>query len=217
MKTIFYLFIILCITTVTAFGQEYAPIPDSAVRDYNVRRSFWTMDYVITVPTGDQEAFIARTSFRGISVTGAGFINDNIAIGGSFGWYGQYAEFNRSTYELLIAPGAITGRKYDYLYALPLMAHASYFFLPEATVEPFVSLGLGVQYSELETQIGSLAVRDEAWDFTFSPEAGIYVPLGLSATWGFTAKVKYNFITYETSRISNLQNWGFHLGVGFLY
>ncbi len=220
MKTLLYSILFSLLPLAMAHAQvddAYVGIQNSHNASNAGRATFWSADYVITVPTGDQAGFISLPSYRGFSVAGGGFITDQLLVGGSIGWTGSYAEYGRRTYELEGIAGAITGRRYDYLYALPVLATVHYFFLPDASVEPFVGLGLGAQYTNLETQIGSLSVSDNAWDFSLNPEAGIYIPMGLGATWGFTAKVRYNQVFYKERDFSNLQNWGFHIGVGFLY
>lgn len=180
------------------------------------RQAIWSVDYQMGLTTGEARDFVSKYGTRGFSVSGEAFMTDKITLGGSIGWNGFYEKFPRRTYH--IGEGSdITGVKSNSIYTLPIMVTGGYYFLPDAFIQPYAKLGVGVVYAETRTDIGYVYVADEEWRFGITPEVGVYVPFGIDSNVGLIAKAKWNVVFYNAHDISTLSYFNFNIGLGFTF
>jgi outer membrane protein len=173
-------------------------------------QNVWTLNYEIGLPVGEMSDFISKTSFRGFSVNGNSYINDNISLGGTFQWNTFYEKYPRDTYEL--PDGAVTSTVWAKMYVIPLIFNTRYNFMPNGTFQPYAGLGLGAYYIEQETQVGIYIDRPKNWRFGLQPELGLYYPFGMS-DFGIFARAAYNHVFYNVGDIKNLGYLSFSVGL----
>lgn len=174
-------------------------------------KTIWNFDYSMGFAVGDFRDFIDEASFRGFNFDGRSMINANFSVGGGIGWNVFNKSYSRSTYEF--NGGALTGKKWDYFFQMPLYINAHYYFTHSGPVQPRIGIATGGYYTEYEVQMGSFAVVDKQWKFGFTPELEIYVPF--SNSFGISVSGKYNYIFYNDNNINGLQN--FSLDIGFTF
>ncbi|MCK4746806.1 MAG: hypothetical protein KAT15_07225, partial [Bacteroidales bacterium] len=92
---------------------------NSQVVDY-----YSSVSYAISVPLGETADYISNTRFRGFSFEFGRFMTEDISIGFLFAWNVFNEEFPRDTYEFDNL--RLTGQKYHYINAFPLMASGRY-------------------------------------------------------------------------------------------
>ncbi len=174
-------------------------------------QAFWTVNYDIGVPLGDFSDFISKASFRGFSVNGNAYLTDNVTLGGTFHWSGYYEHFDRTTYPL--DDGAVTSEVWKKMYFAPITFNARYIIKPPGAVQPYVGLGMGAYFVEQSTQAGRYITNPKNWKFGLSPDAGVYIPFGIS-DWGLNIKATYNAIFYNVADINTLSYLYFSVGIG---
>jgi opacity protein-like surface antigen len=176
-------------------------------------QNVWTVNYDIGLPLGSMADYISKPSFRGFSINGNTYITDNISVGGTMHWNAYYEKYPRDTYEL--PEGAVTSTIWAKMYIMPLLANIRYNFMPEGTVRPYVGLGTGAYYIQQETQVGIYDENRNNWRFGLTPEAGLYVPFGLS-DFGLHARIGYNQVFYHVDPVgNNLGNLTISIGAAF--
>ena len=155
---------------------------------------------------------MGKSSFRGFSVNGNGYLTDNITLGGTFHWSGYYEHLNRDTYP--VENGDLTSEIWKKVYFAPLTFNARYMIKPEGPIRPYVGLGMGAYHVEQSIQAGSYQKTHKNWKFGLAPDAGVFIPFGVN-DWGLNIKATYNAIFYNVADINTLQNLSFSIGLGF--
>ncbi len=169
--------------------------------------SMFTVNWDVSFPTGDTKNYISNTSFRGASFEGMKFINDNVAIGGVFGWEVFKEKESNITWE---GNGVtVTGTQVRYLNMLPLLVVSRYYLKGLDEVAPYVGLGIGTYNSLQRTEIGLVAFVNNNWHLGFAPEAGIFIPMNFNMGMNLAAKYQY------AVKSNNSQYSYFTLTVGF--
>jgi outer membrane protein len=191
------------------------PSAPQALSNTFLNRGLFSIEYNVSFPVGDFNDFISTIGYRGWHFELKGVLNDNVAVGGSLGWYAFYEKLPRSTYNF--DGGAITTTIFNYYYSVPLQAVAHYYLMPDAFVQPFVGIGLGATYSEKRREIGFYVVEEKVWDFGVTPEVGAIIPFGLGAEWGAIIKGRYNLTTYKDNDVNNLMFFDLTVGLAFSY
>ena len=175
-------------------------------------QSTFSVQYAINFPMSNTKDYIEKTSFRGFGLDYRYNMTPNLAVGIGGGWYTFYEKKDYDTYT---APGdelSVSGIQYRYLNAMPLLLAGDYYFSPEEKFSPFVGLGIGITYVELNTQMGQFDVEIDTWQFNLAPEAGIRFGVG-PGVWGLlSARYNNNFETSELDAQSYLT-----LNVGLMY
>ena len=198
--------IIFAITYLGVFSQEddYINAPDG----------FFSLNFNPSFPTGTLKENINESSFRGFMFEGKKFINKNFALGGSLSWTGFYELKDRATY--YFDGGAITGNVANYYYNFPILVNASYYFLPENVIKPYVGFNAGTVYSKLEKYVGTIALSDISWQFHVAPELGVFIPFGKDALAGVQIAGKYNYITYQKYKYNGIQYFQLSVGLAWI-
>ncbi|UTW64142.1 outer membrane beta-barrel protein [bacterium SCSIO 12741] len=171
-----------------------------------------SVNYNIGIPLGDFGDFISPGSFRGGNLEVDYFLNEKFSVGGIIGWNGFYERKNNQTY--MFDGGAISGTRYNYFYALPIMLKAQYFFVDAGQILPYAGLGVGTVYTEHETYMGFIGFATEKWKFGLAPELGLHMGLGQSG-WAFKVAGRYNAIFYNENNLNTVDYLGVNLGFNY--
>ena len=106
-----------------------------------------TINYSISVPLGETADFVSNTSFRGVSFEFGRFINDDLSVGFLISWAVFNESLPKDTYELENNL-RLTGKKYNYINAFPLMAAGRYHFMPGAAFRPYAGVRIYIDTAE---------------------------------------------------------------------
>jgi hypothetical protein len=201
-----YIILVITLISFNTFSQddEYINAPDG----------FFSLNFNPSFPTGTLYENISESSFRGFMFEGKRFLNKNLAIGGSLSWTGFYELKDRQTYEF--DNGAITGNVANYYYNFPILLNASYYFIPESIIKPYVGINAGTVYNKLEKYVGTLYLSDITWQFHIAPELGVFVPFGKNAQAGIQIAGRYNYITYQKYKYNGIQYFQLSVGLAWL-
>ena len=212
MKKVLYILIIVFMFVINVNAQDNN-YQVNANKSYatNYPTMIWNFDYSMGFAVGDFGDFINEASFRGFFMDGRSMINEKVSIGGGMGWNIYDQSYDRATYEF--DSGALTGKRWNYMFQMPLFVNAHYYFSHSGAVQPRIGLNTGGYYTEYEVQMGTFAVTDKEWRFGFTPEVELFFPFG--GDWGMSISGKYNYIFYNDNNINGLQN--FSLDVGFTF
>jgi opacity protein-like surface antigen len=134
-------------------------------------QSNFSITYSIGFPSGDLKDFISKTSFRGIAVDYRYNFAPDKALGFNAGFNTFYEELPTDTYT--IDNFSLTGRQYRYSNNIPMLATATYYFVPHDFIKPYATLGIGTMYSRRNTDMNLYTFEQEAWNFTLQPEIGV--------------------------------------------
>ncbi len=183
----------------------------------NAQTSYWTFSWPISMGIGSTNEYIAKTSFRGISITGASFITDNISIGGEWSWE-VFDEIKRDLPPRSITAdgisGDISGTEYRYLNTIPIFVNSHYYMGKNGAFRPYAGLGIGTVYVDQRTDIGFTSIQSNTWRFGVQPEVGVFIPMGLSGV-GVSLKAKYRYAT-KSNEAEALTMFSLGIGFGFM-
>jgi len=174
-------------------------------------QSLWNITYDMSVPLGSTNDFISKTSFRGFGIDGRGFINQNVTLGGSWDWNVFYSwQENLTTTENNVT---VTGNNYNYGNYMPIMFNTHYYFGEDGGIRPYIGTGVGTIWKEERKDVGSFNVMlDNNWQFGFTPEVGIFIPVASSSLLFVRAKYVYGVKTSQVRATSYLS-----FGVGIAW
>lgn len=180
-------------------------------------QSYWTVNWDISKGTGDTGNYVEGFNFRGMSLDGRGFVNENITVGGFFSWNTLYDkisdqapfEFSGDGYT-----GNISGTQSNYLNIFPVLITGHYFFDTGGDIRPYFGIGLGSVYTEQRTDFGLNSFYADSWAFGAQPEIGVHVPFGLSGS-GINLALRYLYGS-SAGDLDSLSMFTFSVGFGFM-
>ena len=173
------------------------------------------INYGVGVPVGSFKDAISNTSYRGFGAELMYHINKSVAVGLETGSQDFYQKYPRQLYK------ADDGRDIsavlsNSIQAVPIMLKGQYNFLESKAVQPYVALAAGVNIIRFNQYAGEFS-NDAKTKFGFAarPEAGVYIPFGRYKRAGFSLGAGYNFMPFNYSGISNLNNISARVGIRF--
>lgn len=171
-------------------------------------------DYSVAQPFGSLKDYANKTSFRGWRAGLQYQLNDQLAIGLRTGFQDFYERVPRAVYP--DKGGDISAVQTRTLQVLPIQATAQYQLTkPDASVIPYVALGLGAANMQYDKYWGEFSDRSNRWAFMASPEFGINIPFGKGSPLLFNASVQYNYAPYKFEEISNVNMLQGNVGLRF--
>jgi len=143
----------------------------------NAQDNITTITYQPSVPLGDLQNYIAKTSWIGWGLEGRHFRSpsSNITLGFSFAWH----VFDDRLYTTSkINSGAVTGTQRRYVNSLPFLLTADYYLNRNNAIKPFIGVGAGAYYIVQRVDIGVWTNEKSNWHFGVEGELGLQIPLG---------------------------------------
>jgi outer membrane protein W len=172
-----------------------------------------------SVPLSGGKDWIDVGTWGGISFEGFGFVTPNIGIGGEISNSVSNKKFNEATYNFNGSKfeGAVTGSQYRASRMLPVLLKGYYYFNTEGSLKPFLSLGMGMAYSEYYVTAGMYELRENEWGFSANGTFGADYIFPESNV-GIHTALKYNYSNIPSNlNPSNNISWlAFNLGVTFV-
>jgi opacity protein-like surface antigen len=152
--------------------------------------------YQASIPLGDLEEYIGKTSWLGWGLEGRRFRSSSslVTVGFSFAWH-VFEDKLYGTQQL--ESGAVTGTQRRWVNSLPFLLTGDYYFRRKGQIKPFVGAGAGVYYIVQRLDIGVWKREETKWSFGMMAEAGLQFPLG--DIEGFaSARYHYAFSSGQT-------------------
>ncbi len=180
------------------------------------KKQYYNIGWGIGVPIGDFADYISSTSLRGGYFSGNVFVTDAVSVGFKFGYNSYHENAPRQTHQMGNGT-AITAATYNYSVQAPLQVGGYYHFNTSGQFEPYIGLGLGINYITEETLIQDFDFYDDQWAFLLNPEIGIRYqfknsPVGITARAGYTCN--FNSFTLWGIEYKNVQTLNFELLLG---
>ena len=168
------------------------------------------MNYSMGLGAGKTGQFISSYSWRGIGFDYRHVPQPEFGYGLSMGWNTFYRAMPLQTYNYKTI--AATGYQYRYFNSFPIMAAADYFIKPDEKTDPYIGLGVGIQYNIATTDFGIYRFEDDAVPFSFAPEIGALIHLRRGEGFNIGIKWVYGF---KTSSLPTDSHFLFNLGFLF--
>jgi len=170
-----------------------------------------SVNYSIGIPMGSTGDYISNPSFRGFSFEFGRFMTDDLSVGFLVSWQVFNESFEKQTYTFDNL--MLTGKRYNYINAFPLMAAGRYHFLPGAVARPYAGAGMGAYIINKTTDFGLYRDQNKNWHFGLYPEVGVLVQMGQEAFFNLNARLNQAFKSGGDSH-----TWiGIQAGVSFIY
>ncbi|MEP1954754.1 MAG: hypothetical protein ABJJ26_07440, partial [Algoriphagus sp.] len=96
--------------------------------------SFFSINYSVSIPTGNTADYIDQVSGRGIKLEYQRFLNKNIALGGEIGTYTLYKREPNKTYTE--GSASLSGVQYRYQNTYPILFTGTYYANETGMVRP---------------------------------------------------------------------------------
>ncbi len=201
MKKIFSLLFIFFVT-LTALKAQEPTLPGFQPASY------YTFYWNTAFPMGDFNDWVSQPSPAGFGFSGRYFLQKGLAAGFDFGWHRVSKIYDDETFTIPDKGLAITAENYRFTWMIPFQAVVAYHMIPEKTISPYVSLGIGGDYMEHQLMIQEYDIYETFWDFSLTPEVGFLARFGAFSEWG--AQIGFNY-KWTTNRIELYQTKSEHL------
>ena len=143
----------------------------------NAQDNITAITYQPSVPLGDLETYIGKTSWIGWGIEGRRFRSpsSNFTLGFSFAWH----VFDDRLYGTsVLESGAVTGTQRRYVNSLPFLITGDYYFNRKNAIKPFIGVGAGAYYIVQRFDIGVWKREASNWHFGVEGELGFQFPMG---------------------------------------
>ena len=135
-----------------------------------------SLQYSVGVSLGDLNDYIKNVSALGILIDYRFMATDNVYAGVELGGNLFYDKLDYATYTE--GTMTLTGTQWRYVSTMPLLVNAGYIFHPTSDFSPYVGIGVGTLYHEVELDVGIYEFTRNQWQFAVKPEVGvIYKPM----------------------------------------
>ncbi len=176
------------------------------------RKQYYDLGWDVAMPMGSFSDYVSNTSLRGGSFSGNIFLTDAFSFGFKFGYNSFSENVPSQTYYMKVDNNAytkaVTAASYNYLVSAPMVIGGYYHFVTDGQIEPYIGLGLGVNYITEETLVQDLSIYDDQWAFVLNPEIGLRYQFA-NSPFALKLKAGYNFNVNEyqpwDKKYSNLQ------------
>jgi outer membrane protein W len=164
------------------------------------------------LPIGSFGKFISKPSWRGAMLTYNYFITDNLSAGITGGYYDFYEKTGRRLYE--INNTEVSAVKSHSVQLIPVMLKGGYNWIKEGSpVQPYVSLGAGINFVTYEEWFGTLVDQKNGLCFTAAPEIGTRITFNKHSMFGADLSLRYNYTAFKYNSVTNLQTVSLNLGL----
>ena len=170
-----------------------------------------SVNYAVSVPTGNTADFIDQASGRGFVAEFHKFINRNIAFGGEIGHFTLYKREERKVYTEGTA--SLSGIQYRYHQSYPIMVSGSYYAFTEGIVKPYGSIALGTIAHNRKIDLGIFESANTYWQFALRPELGVLI--APSEYVGFKIGAKY-YQSFSGGGLPGQSTIGLNVGIVFI-
>ena len=171
-------------------------------------QEYYSLQYTAAIPMNGLKDHIEKVSFRGVTVEYFSKITPEIAAGVSLGWNGFYERKSYATYQ--DGTASISGIQFRYGKSVPIHVNGFYFLGKEGGINPFVGLGAGTIYTNLDTDMGLFHMEKDSWNFSLRPEIGFMYMF--HDTFRSKFAFRYNK-AFDTSAIQDPSFFSISLGV----
>ena len=172
--------------------------------------SYFNISYNAACPTGSFKNVVSSNSFRGFNASVLYGASDKLSIGLATGFQDFYQKYPRQLYKLSDGSDISAVLTYS-IQTIPILAQAKYNFTPDATIQPYASIGAGVNVVAYDQLLGEFGNKQAKIGFAARPEAGITIPFKKGGA-GFTLGASYNIMPFKRDDLKNLNNIGVHAG-----
>jgi hypothetical protein len=158
-----YIIAILAFVSCTSFAQEL------------LTNATWN----IGLPVGKTSEFVSDQGWRGFTIAGRRFLDDENSVGLTFGW-NIFDERNDEpiNVDYDAASGTISGTQIRSVNSFPMMVSVHHHFGNRKDMRPFVGLNVGTYYILQRLDMGVYRIDNDNWHFGLAPEAGLIIPVG---------------------------------------
>jgi outer membrane protein with beta-barrel domain len=173
------------------------------------------LNYNYSLPvSGFNTDLVGNGSPRGFAGELMYGFTDKLQGGLSFGFQDYYQKYPRSLYPL--------GKTQDVsavisnsIQTSPVILKAKYAPLNTSAVNPYISLGAGVNIVDFKQYLGQFASSETNAGFVAQGGLGVMIPFGKMKTSGINVAANYNYAPYKKYSYSDLNSVNFQAGVYF--
>ncbi|MGH7726690.1 MAG: hypothetical protein ACREOU_14785 [Candidatus Eiseniibacteriota bacterium] len=170
------------IAALATLGALATTVPDASAS------RLLTGYYEMSFPSGDTKNWVDNESWVGFSMEGRYFLKSNLSVGWSVGVHSLYEHVNGITE---LGRFDVSGDQYRNLNVFPILATGHAYLGEWEGTRPFVGMGAGVFANRQLLDVGAYTVNLTEWQFGFSPEVGVIVPLEWDSRLTIHARYHY--------------------------
>ncbi|PZX51931.1 outer membrane beta-barrel protein [Algoriphagus chordae] len=173
--------------------------------------SIFSINYSVSIPTGNTADYIDQVSGRGIKLEYQRFITRSFAVGGEIGNTTLYKRELDKVYTE--GSASLSGVQYRYQNSYPILVTGTYYANQTGEFKPYASLGVGTIAHDRRIEMGIFSSEDTHWQFALRPELGLMYRPALNV--GFKLGAKY-YQSFSSSNLDGQSTIGLDFGILFI-
>lgn len=174
------------------------------------------LNYNYSMPLGGfKNDLISDGSARGFTGDIRFGLSDKLNVGFYTGFQDYYQKYPRTVYH---GDGQdVSAVLSNSIQTVPLLGKVMYNPMgnKKAFIQPYVSLGAGVDMIYFRQYLGEFGGADNAVSFMAKAGAGVQIPFSKWSRSGFQLGVNYNYVPYSKNGYSNMNALDFSAGAHF--
>lgn len=203
----------ICLAVPTVASAQNVAVINYSTETFN--NYYLNGDWQFNVPISND--FANKASGWGMSFDGGYYFTPNWGVG-------AFLAFNTNhkyvpTQTLQFDDATLTTNQQHSVFQLPFGLSGRYRIMPGNTFDPYISLKLGPNYTQMSSYFSTFKAYDRTWGFYMSPEIGANVWLTPNQSVGLHFALYYSYATNKshvlTYSMDNLNNFGFRVGLAF--
>lgn len=174
------------------------------------------LNYSTATPLGSSfKDVVSKTSFAGFGAELSYRISNQFSAGIESGSQVFYEKYPRQVYKT--ADGNdISAVLSNHLQTVPILLKGQYWFAPDKSVQPYVSLGLGGNIITYNQYAGEFSSDSKSkFGFAARPELGLFVPFRKGTAAGISVSAGYNYMPFNYAGINNVNSVSGRIGISF--
>lgn len=175
------------------------------------------LNYNYSIPlSGFKSDLISNASAQGFNGELMYQFNNKLSGGLLFGYQDYYQKYPRAIYSLSKTQD-ISAVLSNSIHSTPVLLKAKYSFLHKtgSFINPYVSLGAGINMIDFKQYFGEFASSETNVGFLAQGGLGVMIPFGKLNSSGINLGADYDYSPYKKFGYSDLNTVNFHAGVFF--
>lgn len=178
-------------------------------------RLHFNVDWQMNAPLNTN--FADKISGWGMNLEGGYFLTPHWSLEAFLDFHTNHKYVPRQT--ITEGTASLTTDRQESAFQLPFGLTASYRFISNGCLKPYVGTKIGTMYAQNTTYLNTISLTDKPWGFYVSPEIGVNIYPFSQSRFGFHLAAYYSYATNKSELLTGCQdgnnNIGFRLGVCF--
>lgn len=182
---------------------------------YSPNPPTFQINYGVGLPMDGLKQQVSNTSYNGWDASLMFHLGHHFSIGPELEYQDFYQKYPMADYYYGDQYTNISAVVSNSIQNVPILFKGAYsFFQPTALIQPYISIGVGVNAVTYRQYLGEFINYDQSsGKLALNGEVGIKIPVSHNHRFGINLAAEYNYLPYNQFGISNMDYVGLKGGI----